>query len=111
MRKSLVCPKCQGQRFFEIEKMLVPNYEYSNSVEPFTLTAAYTDTGRETKGIFGSSAEIARIGAEASAFVCASCGYTEVYARELDVLEDFASKGEGGVRVVDARAPSQGPNR
>ena len=110
MRKSLVCPKCQGQRFFEIDKMLVPNYEYANSVEPFTLTAAYTETGQVTQGFFGG-AEMARIGAEASAFVCAGCGYTEVYARELDVLEDFASKGVAGVRVVDARAPSQGPNR
>jgi predicted nucleic-acid-binding Zn-ribbon protein len=110
MRKSLVCPKCQGQRFFEIDKMLVPNYEYANSVEPFTLTAAYTETGQVTKGFFGG-AEMARIGAEASAFVCAGCGYTEVHARGLDVLEELASKGEGGVRVVDARVPSQGPNR
>jgi predicted nucleic-acid-binding Zn-ribbon protein len=110
MRKSLICPKCRGQRFFEIEKMLVPNYEFANSVEPFTLTAAYTETGVVTKGIFGGP-ETARYGAEASAFVCAGCGYTELYARQLDVLEHFASRQLGGVRVVEARPPSQGPNR
>jgi predicted nucleic-acid-binding Zn-ribbon protein len=110
MRKSLVCPKCQGRRFLEIDKVMIPNYEYSNSVEPFTLTAVYMETGVETTGIFGSK-EMARIGAEASAFVCGGCGYTELFAKDLAILEHLASAAKGGVRVVDATPPSQGPHR
>ena len=73
VRNALLCPQCQGQRFFEIERIIIPHHEYTYQFAAFTLTAAYTETEEGRRGLFGG-AEKEQIGVGASAFVCASCG-------------------------------------
>ena len=51
MKKTGTCPKCESKDLFVVDEARIPNYEYSNSVVPLTLTAHYTDTGE--KGLLG----------------------------------------------------------
>jgi len=88
--KTGACPKCNHREVYEIEEALVPDYRYSNSVRPFTVTAAH--------GPFGKNMKDERIAVHVAAFVCASCAYSELYARDLAALETLARSNAGNVR-------------
>ena len=90
------CPKCQGRDVFEIEQALQPDYSSDNMSYPLTLTAHYGPTGK--MGLFGD--KMSRVGVGIAAYVCASCAYTELYTKDLDVLATLAAQGAGGVRKV-----------
>lgn len=88
------CPKCAGDDRYTIEKVLVADYTSANAMNPFTLTAHYGETG-ET-GFLGAKMERAVVRSRAT--VCAACGYTDLYALDLPVLERLAQERHGGVR-------------
>jgi predicted nucleic-acid-binding Zn-ribbon protein len=90
------CPKCQGRDVYEIEEAQQPDYDSHNMSYPLTLTAHYGPTGK--MGFFGD--KMARADVRIAAYVCASCAYTELYAKNLDALATFAQQGVGGVRKV-----------
>jgi predicted nucleic-acid-binding Zn-ribbon protein len=96
MKQGRACPKCGSTERFVIDEAKSPNYEYANSVEPLTLTAAYTESSE--RGL--PSGKKARLPVLIEAHVCAGCGYSELYAKALDVLERFARQELGGVRKV-----------
>jgi len=95
------CPKCRGLDLYEIEEALVPDYSSNNASYPLTLTAHYGRTGEI--GIFGD--KMARVGVRVSAYVCASCAHTELYAKDLDTLAKLAAQRAGGVRKVTRSDP------
>ncbi len=88
--------KCGSRRFYVIEKASVPHYEFSNSVKPFAIAAAYVEVGKP--GFFGAKSERLSVGVEVQ--VCAKCRHIEFYASDLDVLKMFAESGEASVREV-----------
>ena len=92
---KLRCPACGGTGAFVVSKAQVPNYEYSNSIVPLTLTAHYGETGES--GLFGAPVK-KRSTVGLRARVCRSCGHVSWFVRELDRLAEFAEKGHGGVR-------------
>lgn len=99
MKNGGPCPRCGAVDRYVIDEAKIPNYEYSNSVEPLTLTAAYTTTGES--GLFGDKQ--ARIPVRVEAWVCAGCAHTELYAKDLDVLARFADERLGGVRRIKGK--------
>ncbi len=94
--KDGACTHCKGTEIYEIEEARIPNYESSNGVDALTLTAHYGASGGS--GMFGvkSARSVVRI----SAYVCAACAYTELYAQNLDVLDRLASTSGTGVHKV-----------
>jgi predicted nucleic-acid-binding Zn-ribbon protein len=44
-------------------------------------------------------------------WICAACGYTEFYAKDLHDLERFAAEQPNDIRIVDAASPARGPFR
>lgn len=90
------CPKCGGRELYEIDRALIPNYEYSNTLEPLTLTGAMLPT--QATGLLSPTSE--REVVTVKAMVCAKCGFTEFYARDLGLLEEFAKAGKGNVRKL-----------
>lgn len=89
------CPRCGHTEFYVVDQARMPNYEYSNSAVPMTLTAHYGDTGK--KGLLGSSSK-ERVGVEMSARVCGGCGVISWFVRDMAQLSQFAQRGWGGVR-------------
>lgn len=94
MKHGKPCPKCDAVDCFVIDEAKVPDYTSADAVAPLTVTAAYTSTGKS--GLFGAKQD--RVPVRIEAVVCAGCAYTELYAKDLDVLERFARSGLGGVR-------------
>ena len=95
MKQSGMCPKCGATEIFVVDEARLPNYEYSNSVVPLTLTSHYTTTG-ET-GLLGGP-KMGRASVHLAAHVCGRCGAVEWYAKDLDVLRRLASEPDAGVR-------------
>lgn len=87
------CLACGGTKAYAVTEALVPNYEYSNSVEPLTLTAANLD--KESPGFFSPTE---RVPVKMSARVCAGCGRVDFFVQDLAVLERFARARAGNVR-------------
>ena len=99
MKQNLTCPKCAGKKIWAIEKMEQPNYEYSNSVNPFPVVArAVTSRKRRAVGAF-------------DVLICAGCGYTEWYARDFGDLEELAEDPRHNVRLLDGSGVHSGPHR
>lgn len=94
--KRGTCPKCSGQNVYEIEQILAPDYTSSNMQYPVTLTSHYGTV--VATGFYGDKLGRASVGV--SAYVCGACAYTELYAKDLDVLAKLAEQGAGGVRKV-----------
>lgn len=96
MKNLRPCAHCGSKDAFVVDEALIPNYEYANSVESLTITAAYAETG--DVGLLG--AKHARFRVRLEAKICAECGATELYAKDLDVLARFARQRLGNVRRV-----------
>ncbi len=94
MSATWKCPRCSGDDRYAIQQVLLADGTSVNGVDTFTLTAHYGETGES--GLFG--AKMGRSVVRAEAVVCAKCGYTELYAKDLAVLERFAAERVGGVR-------------
>ncbi len=94
--KRGTCPKCSGRDVYEIAEVLTPDYSSSNMHNPLTLTSHYGTV--VSTGFFGDNLGRATVGV--SAYVCGACAYTELYARNLDVLAKLAEAGAAGVRKV-----------
>ncbi|NVB84407.1 MAG: hypothetical protein HOV81_38890 [Kofleriaceae bacterium] len=97
--KAGKCANCDGEKVYEITEALLTHHKYANAFLPLTLTAYYGPTGEA--GFFGDKLD--RVTVRVSAFVCGGCGYSELYAKDLDRLAKMAVKGEGNVRPVKAR--------
>jgi predicted nucleic-acid-binding Zn-ribbon protein len=88
------CLRCGGDDRYEIEELLLADDGSANGVNPLTLTAHDGETG--AAGLTGA-AKTARAVVRAAAKVCVSCGYAELYAKDLPVLARLAQEGNGGV--------------
>lgn len=106
MKHSGACPRCEGQVFYRVEEAHSPNYKYANSFRPLALAGFYGAT--DEKGFFGNPKE-GRSMVCVEAWICQSCTYVELYAKDLEVLEKMARLGEG-VHLVD-RTGEDGPFR
>lgn len=94
MKDAQPCPKCGARDRYVIDEARTPHHKYINAVRPLALTAEYASTGES--GFFGDKHDQFFVRVEAR--VCAGCAYTELYAKDLDVLERFARENLGGVR-------------
>lgn len=100
MKASGPCPRCTGTKLYAIEQALIPDPRYSNSLDPLTIVGAIMGTGE--KGFLGEKE--ARMVVTLEVWVCAGCGYAELYAKELEILRRMAEQGVGGVRAVERDA-------
>ena len=94
--KSGTCPKCQSRDLLLVEEVLVADYTSANATNPLTLTAHYGETGEV--GFLGPKQ--ARTSIRIEARVCSACAYTELYAKDLTALVEFARSRKGGVRAL-----------
>lgn len=83
----------------------MPDPSFATSFMPLALAGAVLPTGKT--GVFGNKVEERVVSLEA--WVCADCGYTDLYARDLDLLSRMASTGKANVRYVER--PGKGPYR
>ena len=107
MRQDRKCPKCQGRSFFVVEKARMSDGQSANGTTPLAFAADYLPTGKE--GFFETG--MARYEAHVDAWICASCGFAELYARNLANLAYLLEHGAEGVSYVDASPGQDGAFR
>lgn len=101
MKQSQVCPKCAGRRIWLLESFRIP----AESGEATALPVVPHQPAE--RGSFFAFARLAPLG-KFDVYLCASCGYSEFYARTFEGLrEDVAH----GVRLLDASPAPAGPFR
>ena len=97
MKQSAACPKCTGRRIWVIAP-------YVAADDTSSEMRVVPDQPPDTPAMFRQINPQGRL----DLYVCAACGYSEFWARELDDLEP---RPDRGVRMWDNTDPSQGPFR
>jgi predicted nucleic-acid-binding Zn-ribbon protein len=77
MKKSLQCPKCEGRKIAHVSRVM-------DTMGPLSLA--------RRRGVLGNRPAAGAL----EAFVCAACGYAELYSSDMEAL----LRGDG-VRIVD----------
>lgn len=80
MKKTLLCPKCDGNRILYIHRVADANNHYDRW-KPMLLAFCRPDWRTHSND---SSAEAV---GELSAGVCRACGYTEFYVKNPEAIE------------------------
>ena len=88
------CSACGETSGYLVTEVVSPNYEFSNAIEPLTLTAAMLENKKA--GLFSSAQE--RVPVKLAARVCGGCARVEFFVQDLALLERFAAAGIGNVR-------------
>ena len=107
MRQKRVCPKCEGRKFYTVEKARMSDGQSANGTTDLALVAEWLPVGEG--GFLGPKR--ARIEANIDAWICAACGYSELYVRALDELVFLLQNGAEGLAFVDATPESDGAFR
>ncbi len=100
MKKSLRCPKCQGERIWVVEQFRVPDETEGGR------QLSVVQNQETTPGFMGLPRVQAR--GHFDLYTCDGCGYSELYAQGLSELKHDPRRG---VRLIDASAKRQGPFR
>ena len=102
MKTTLTCPKCQGRRIWQVERLC--SLDQGAYARPLRLASRRKRAGQARSGwqkFMQGSADVYDAG-YLDAWVCGQCGYTELYSREFDQLEH---NPEDGIRLHGPDAP------
>jgi predicted nucleic-acid-binding Zn-ribbon protein len=98
MRTTATCPKCSGKKIVVTELRSVALAERWSAARPIPAVAYDVKASAESVGGFES-------------WICAACGYTEFYAKDLGDVDALAARRPEDVRIVDSTVPSKAPFR
>ena len=90
MKNSRKCPKCQCTRLWVVEPLRTV-YEYSPGTLPLHLDY---DQVEGTNFLNRSKRQVGTL----DAWICADCGFTELWAKGLQKLQHAP---ERGIRLID----------
>lgn len=99
MKHSASCPKCNGRRQWVIERFRTPSERATGDelrvVNDQSLGEAAFFRSAHPTGYFDM-------------YICADCGFSELWARDF---EDLVASAADGVVLRDNRDPPKGPFR
>lgn len=101
MKRHQRCIKCNGSTLWLVDPFRVPG----EAAQGHELAVVPHQEG-ERAGLF-AFAKVRPVG-RFELWVCASCGYSELWAKDLEALRE--SVGDG-VRLIDASVAGEGPFR
>ena len=101
VKRSQICPKCAARRIWVVESFRVPSETAQGAVLPVVPHQQVEGGG------FFAIARMTPVGSF-DAYVCAGCGYSELYAKDFAELREDSARG---VRLLDASTTPAGPFR
>jgi hypothetical protein len=105
MKTSGCCPKCEATRIYLVPEVQQTYCDAQASLRNFSITSAQLPTGRT--GLLGGAKTSLESSGTCSAYICATCGFTEWYM-PLSTLSRLERMVEAqAVRVVTADPPSR----
>ena len=101
MRTTATCPKCSGKKIVVAELR-----------QPFpgTIARLIPALALNTMPEPSDALVVKKVGGFES-WICAACGYTEFYAKDLGDVDRLAVEHPEHVRIVDATVHERGPFR
>jgi hypothetical protein len=99
MKESSTCPKCKSRRQWIIEKFRAPSDTPAGSPMAVVL-----EQPSGQKSLFRATQSVGAF----DLYVCADCGFAELWARDLEAL---IARPQEGVHLRDNTDPAQGPFR
>jgi predicted nucleic-acid-binding Zn-ribbon protein len=96
MRTTATCPKCSGKKIL-VAELRDDTGDFPHRARPVPVVA-WNVGPISTIGRFES-------------WICAACGYTEFYAKDLGDVDELAAQLPNDVRIVDSASPKKGPFR
>jgi predicted nucleic-acid-binding Zn-ribbon protein len=104
MRTTATCPKCSGKKII-VTDLRHTHYSARRGESLETIPAVSV----AVRGFFGGT----RVCGGFESWICAACGYTEFYAKDLDLddVDRLAAQWPEDIRIVDSAAPKRGPFR
>jgi predicted nucleic-acid-binding Zn-ribbon protein len=104
-----MCPKCQSRKLWNIDEVWQPQEETANGVRLMRVAAMAHPKREQREGWYWGNRRIDA--GRFEAWVCAECGFTELYAKGANAaLAEMASIPGSGVRLIDT-TPERGPFR
>jgi predicted nucleic-acid-binding Zn-ribbon protein len=103
MRTTATCPKCSGK------KVIVAELRHRNAIDDnMERIDRVPVVGFVVPGFLTTTINFL---GRFESWICAACGYTEFYAKDLGDVDALAAKCPEEVRIVDSAAPKKGPFR
>ena len=102
MRNHHSCPKCRGRRIWKIEQLETkdPGSDTSRG-DPIMLAVGRTTPATREPSTWKGDGSTTYNAGVVDAWVCAGCGYTELWSRGL---ESLVHNPDNGVYLIDATA-------
>jgi predicted nucleic-acid-binding Zn-ribbon protein len=108
MKSSLACPKCDSRRLWRIEEFAAKDPSYSGGGKrPLMVAVAVRTPPTQEPGWFSDDGPERFDAGQVEAWVCAKCGYTELWSRDFEALRHLP---ESGVHLID-NTPQQSEYR
>ena len=104
MRSSLLCPKCQCRKLWQIEQ---PHHDNTFSGGTPIRVVYQKGVGPRGSGFFSDGSRKRASVGHYDVFICSSCGYAEWYAQDFEELQE---NPEDGIRLLDGETHA-GPYR
>jgi predicted nucleic-acid-binding Zn-ribbon protein len=101
MKSTQTCPKCAGKKFAVTAEFLQHSGHYN---VPLPAVIVEKKLGR----LLGSVPT--KLGSFES-WICLRCGYTELYAKGVNDIEELANEFPDQLRIVDGGHGERGPYR
>ena len=96
MKNADACIKCGHKTIWQIDPLSFFDHEAANVILPLPVASRMID--KERPSVFGLPVVRKDVG-KFIAHVCAACGYTELYATDIEGLAALQT-GERGSRVT-----------
>ena len=107
MRDSETCPKCRSRKIFVVAEV---GNEHETLTATVPLPVAVGAVLVQGGGVFGGTTKQIVKAGTFEAWVCAKCGFTELYAKKLAAIARLAEKSSC-VRVIEHEPEPAGPYR
>ena len=107
MKATKSCPKCASKHLLVVPDVAGVHHDYPTMKTVPMQFAMEVRTNK--KGVFASATEIATAG-RFEAWVCAKCGFTEWYVKNVSALAALAARSST-VKVVGGDDDESGPYR
>jgi predicted nucleic-acid-binding Zn-ribbon protein len=101
VKRSQICPKCSARRIWVVESFRIP----TETAQGVVLPVVHHQQAESSS--FFAIGRVTPVGSF-DAYVCAGCGYSELYATGFEDLREDHAKG---VRLLDASTAPAGPFR
>lgn len=105
MKKTLACPKCESRKLWRVDGIRAKG-EYKNTHLQLLVAVQRRTPPIKRESIWSDGSKVYDA-APIDAYVCALCGYTELWARDMDKL---VHNPESGVHFIDT-TPQRGEYR